>query len=229
MGLSRLPHSLAILPTGTLLYATKCFDRRIPHAPGGHVTIPTEEAREHAQETLAYIRRTMESASTFTAVSGWGLVAVGGIGLLASWLAWSGGRAADLRIWIPAALISVPIAMIANAVKARRTSVPLWSGALRKLVWVMAPALVAGAFLTVALVDQGATRLLPGTWLALYGAGVTAGGTFSVRAIRWMGIFFLLLGAAALIQPTVGLLLLAAGFGGLHVAVGLDIVWRHGG
>jgi hypothetical protein len=194
------------------------------------VTLPThQEAKEQAQETLAFIRRTMESASTFTAVSGWGLVVVGVIGALAAWMARSGGVIADLRIWIPAALVSVVVATIANTIKARRQVLPLWTGALRKMVWVMAPSLVAGALLTYALVDQNATRLLPGTWLALYGAGVTAGGTFSVRAIRWMGVMFVALGAAALVQPAWGLPLLAAGFGGLHIAVGLDIVWRHGG
>lgn len=194
------------------------------------MTIPThEEAKEQAQETLAFIRKTMESASTFTAVSGWGLVAVGTVGVMAAWAAWSGGVAADLRIWVPAALGSVIVATIANAIKARRQALQLWTGAFRKMVWVMAPSLVAGALLTYALVDQGATRLLPGTWLALYGAGVTAGGTFSVRAIRWMGMMFVALGAAALVEPAWGLTLLAAGFGGLHIAIGLDIVWRHGG
>lgn len=210
-----------------VLYHTKCFAQ--PNAHGGPVTIPTHEDQQQAKETLAFIRRTMESASSFTAISGWGLVAVGGVGLLAAWLAWSGGTASDVRVWIPAAVVSVTIALAANAVKARRMDVPVWTGAVRKTVWVMTPALAAGAMLTYALYDQGAVSLVPGTWLALYGAGVSAGGTFSVRAIRAMGVAFLLLGAAALLRPDWGLLLLGAGFGGLHLGVGLDIVWRHGG
>lgn len=193
------------------------------------MTIPTHEDREHAKETLAWIRSTMEAASSFTAVSGWGLVAVGGVGLLAAWLAWAGGAVADFRVWIPAAVVSVPIAMGFNVVKARRLDVPIWSGAIRKVAWVMAPALAAGALLTFALAGEGVRQLLPGTWLALYGAGVTAGGTLSVRAIRWMGLAFLVLGAVALFRPEHGLVLLAIGFGGLHVAIGLDIVVRHGG
>lgn len=193
------------------------------------MTIPTHEDQEQAKETLAYIRRTMESASTFTAVSGWGLVAVGAVGLLAAWVAWSGGSASDLRAWIPAAVVSVTLALVANAAKARRIKVPVWSGAVRKTVWVMTPALAAGALLTYALHSHGVAYLLPGTWLALYGAGVSAGGTFSIRAIRAMGVAFLLLGAAALFRPELGLVLLGLGFGGLHLGVGLDIVWRHGG
>lgn len=194
------------------------------------MTTPTfDQDRREAKETLDYIRRTMETASTFTAVSGWGLVGVGTMGVIAAWLAWRQQLAADLDVWLPAALVSVGIAAVANAIKARRMGVPVWSGAFRKVVWVMAPSLIAGALLTYALAHQGATALLPGTWLALYGAGVTAGGTFSVRAIRWMGMAFLLLGAGALVQPALGILLLGVGFGGLHVAIGLDIVWRHGG
>ncbi len=193
------------------------------------MSIPTHEEQQEAKETLAYIRRTMESASTYTAVSGWGLVAVGALGLVAAWLAWSGDLGADLRIWIPAALVSVPIATGFNITKARRLEVPIWTGAIRKVVWVMAPTLVAGGLLTLALAEHGTTELLPGTWLALYGAGVTAGGTISIRAIRWMGMAFLILGAVALFRPDWGLPLLAFGFGGLHVAVGLDIVLRHGG
>ncbi len=193
------------------------------------MTAPTHEDRENAKETLAYIRRTMESASTFTAVSGWGLVAVGAVGLLAAWLAWSGNRDADLRVWIPAAVVSVTIGIVCNVVKARRMDVPIWSGAIRRLAWVMTPTLAVGALLTFALAAEDTWQLLPGTWLAIYGAGVIAGAEFSVRAIRWMGVMFLVLGAVALFRPEYGLELLAAGFGGVHVVIGLDIVLRHGG
>ena len=193
------------------------------------MTIPTHEEREDAKETLAFIRHMMESASTFTAVSGWGLVAVGVVGLVAAGLAWSGDLGASLRVWIPAAGVSVLVATGFTIQKARRIDVPIWSGAIRKLAWVMTPALVAGGLLTFALHEQGASQLLPGMWLALYGAGVTAGGTFSVRAIRWMGLALLVLGAIGLFRPESGLLLLAIGFGGLHVLIGLDVIVRHGG
>ncbi len=193
------------------------------------MSIPTQPAREQAEETLAYIRETMESASTFTGVSGWGLVGAGGIGLIASWLAWAAGTPALLRVWVPAALAAVAVAAVANVVKARRLEIPLWTGSLRKMAWGLAPALAAGAFLTQALTVQEAPHLLPGTWLALYGAGVTASGTFSVRAVRWMGLAMLALGSLALLRADLGLVLLAVGFGGFHVAFGLYIAQRHGG
>ncbi len=193
------------------------------------MTIPAEHDQARAQEDLAYIRATMESASTFTAVSGWGLVTVGFLGLAASWITWTGGNAPSLSIWVPTALLAVLASGVGNAIKAKTTGVPLWSGSFRKMVWVMAPALGAGGVLTFALAAQGAQTLLPGLWLLLYGAGVTAGGTFSVGSIRWLGVAHLVLGALALLMPDKGIVFVALGFGGLHVGFGLNIVRRHGG
>jgi hypothetical protein len=129
------------------------------------------------------------------------MVGVGVIGLVASGVATRLGNPVDLRVWLPAAAVAIAVAASANARKARRMGVPLWSGAFRKTVWVMAPVLVSGAVLTFALWRQGATTLVPGTWLALYGAGVTAGGTLSVRAVRGLGIVLSGLGAVALLRP----------------------------
>jgi hypothetical protein len=193
------------------------------------VTLPTHDERAHAKETLEYIRRTMESAASFTAVAGSGMVGVGLTGLVASGIATRMGNPVDLRVWLPAAAVAIVVTVLANARKARRMDVPLWSGAFRKLVWVMAPVLISGAVLTFALWRQGAITLIPGTWLALYGAGVTAGGTLSVRAVRGMGIVLCGLGAVALLQPDWGAPLLAAGFGVMHLVFGLLLLRRHGG
>lgn len=193
------------------------------------MTLPTHDERAQAKETLDYIRRTMESASGFTAVAGSGMVGVGLLGLVAAGVATRVGNPVDLRVWVPAAVVAIILAGTANARKARRLGVPLWSGAFRKLVWVMAPVLVSGAILTFALGRQDATALIPGTWLAIYGAGVTAGGTLSVRAVRAMGLALTVLGAVALLQPSWGAPLLAAGFGVMHIIFGLLLLTRHGG
>jgi hypothetical protein len=193
------------------------------------VTTPTSQDQQQAQETLAYIRQTMESASSFTAVSGWGLVGVGIAGFIAAAVASRLGGPANLRVWLPTATFAIALSMVADAWKARKLDVPLWSGSFRKVAWVMAPMLAAGALLTYGLYQAHQSTLLPATWLLLYGAGVTAGGTLSVRAIRSMGVVFLLLGAAALLEPAYRGIFLAAGFGAVHVIFGVILVQRHGG
>ena len=193
------------------------------------MSTPMHEERDYAKGTLAYIGQTMESASTFTAVSGWGLVAVGAIGLVAAGLAWEVGNPTSVRVWLSAAALSILTAGMSTVGKARRLPAPLWPGPLRKIAWVMAPVLTAGAVLTYALPTAGARHLLAGTWLALYGAGVTAGGVFSVRALRVMGVLFLALGVVALLAPDTGPAFLPIGFGGLHVGFGAYVAQRHGG
>jgi len=84
------------------------------------VTLPTHEEHENAKQTLEYIRRTMESASSYTAVAGSGMVGVGVVGLIASGVAARLGNPVDLRVWVPAAAVAIGIAAAANARKASR-------------------------------------------------------------------------------------------------------------
>ena len=80
------------------------------------------------------------------------------------------------------------------------------------------------------LASRGLWSLLPGAWLTLYGAAVTAGGAFSVRPVPVLGSAFLALGAACFVLPdSWQLACLAAGFGGLHLLFGLLIARHHGG
>jgi hypothetical protein len=66
--------------------------------------------------------------------------------------------------------------------------------------------------------------------LLLYGAGVLAGGMFSVPVVRAVGVCFMAAGiAAALTPPEWGNVWLALGFGGLHVGFGAYIARNLGG
>ena len=182
-------------------------------------------------DNLSFIRRTMERATEFTAVPGWGGVAMGVTALAAALVA---GRATSstawVRYWLAAAVVALVIGGWAMAVKARRAGTPVLSWSGRRFVLSFLPPLAVGALLTLALVDHGVFQALPGMWLLLYGTGVVTGGAFSVRAVPVMGICFMLLGTVALFGPAAwGNPLMAVGFGGLHLAFGMLIARRHGG
>jgi hypothetical protein len=185
---------------------------------------------DHAEESLRFIRRTMERSASFTAVPGWGGVAMGVTALAAAALAArQGSPRAWLAVWLGEAAVALAIGLAATARKAARHGLPLQSQPARRFALALAPAFVAGAALTVALVQAGRIDLLPGTWLLLYGAGVTAGGAHSVPAVPAMGGLFMALGIAAFALPGWHDAIMAIGFGGLQVAFGIAIARRHGG
>ncbi len=197
------------------------------HVPSRSGLLPMQ-----ALDDLRYIRRTMEESSSFTAVPGWGQVVMGitALGAAAIVAARPRSNAAWLELWLVEACVAVSIAVVATWMKADRSGLPLTSGPGRKFVFSFLPAMFAGALLTIVLYRAGLARALPGSWLLLYGTGVVSAGTLSVPSVRLMGGCFMLAGVSALFLPaTWGNLLMAVGFGGLHLGFGLWIARRHGG
>jgi hypothetical protein len=195
---------------------------------------PTERdpaLSDRALDNLRFIRDTMERAGTFTAISGWGIAAVGVVAMVAAVVArvrptveWRVGT------WLTTAAVCIALSLAATARKARRTDLSMVSGPAQKLALAFSPAMVVGALLTAALLRIGANDLLPGVWLLLYGTAVVTGGAFSVRIIPVMGVCFMTLGAAALFAPpAIGEWLMVAGFGLVHMGFGIQIARRHGG
>jgi len=186
---------------------------------------------ERAMDNLRYIRETMERATAFTGISGWGEVAIGVTALIAAVLAANQTTfKAWLAVWIAEGLISLLIAGWSMDRKARAASMPLVSGPGRKAVFSLSPPIIAGGLLTLVLVRAGLTNLIPGMWLVLYGTGVITGGMFSVPVVPVMGSLFMVLGAIALFAPpALANWFMAAGFGGLHLIFGVIIARKHGG
>jgi hypothetical protein len=182
-------------------------------------------------DNLQFIRETMEGATRFTAVSGLGEATVGATALVAAWIAAQQTSPAGwLLIWLLEAAVALVITTGAFAWKARRAKISLDSQPGRRFALSLLPPLCAGAVLTAVLLRAGMFSSLPGVWLLLYGTGVVTGGAFSVRTVPVMGLGFMAAGAAALLAPAAwGDVMMAAGFGGLHIFFGAVIAWRHGG
>lgn len=184
-----------------------------------------------AMDNLQFIRETMERAGAFTAVSGWGMVAVGVSAFGAAALASTRSSPTEwLVIWLAEAVLSVLISGSAIIRKARGARMPLLSGPGRKFAMSFVPPILVGAVLTGMMYEAGFFEVLPSLWLMLYGTGVITGGAFSVRIVPVMGTCFLVAGLAAVVMPLAwGNVLLALAFGGLHIAFGIPIARRHGG
>jgi hypothetical protein len=182
-------------------------------------------------ENLKFIRRTMEVSGSFTAVPGWGLVAVGVTAIGAAMIANQQGSVEKwLEVWIGEAIIGLAISLWSMYAKATRTGVMLLAAPARRFVFGLAPPLICGAILTPILYRADAGSALTGVWLLLYGTAVVTGGTFSIRIVPVMGACFMALGLAALVTPAAwSLVWMLAGFAGLHIVFGFLIARNYGG
>src|SRR5262245_25364157 len=157
----------------------------------------------HAIDNLRFIRATMERAGSFTAVPGTGGIAMGLSAFAAAMVAMA-YPSFFLKIWLCEAAIALLIGVAAVVHKARGLRISLASGPSRKFILGFTPPLVAGAVLTLALVQANVPQLLPGVWLCMYGAAIIAGGAYSVRIVPFMGIGFFGAGIAALFRTGFG-------------------------
>ncbi len=214
----------------------KVLDARRPARDlSPHTMASAHEPRaihDRAIDNIRFIRDAMERASAFTAVPGWGGVAMGVTALVAAALA--AARRADagawLTVWVAEAVVAALIGLVTLGWKTRRAGASLVRGSGRRFVLSFLPPLLVGGLLTVALARAGQHALLPAVWLMLYGTAVVTGGTFSVAAVPVMGAGMLALGMVALFSPASwGDALMAVGFGGLQIVSGVVIARRHGG
>jgi hypothetical protein len=185
----------------------------------------------HAIENIRFIRETMERATAFTAVPGWGGFSMGLTAVIAAWIAALQRTPRQwVAVWLVEALLAIGIGGYSLYSKAGRPKTSVALATARKFALSFLPPLFAGAVLTGVLFMEGRYSLLSGMWLLLYGAAVMGGGAFSVRVVPVMGACFAFLGAVALASPAAwGNWFLLAGFGGLHMIFGVIIARRYGG
>ena len=184
---------------------------------------------EHAAENLKFIRETMHRSVTFTGVTGKGMVFCGVIACIVSWMA--AGQIADtwLGMWGAAFIVATSVSFWLTFKKTADHGQSLFEGNGRQLMLAFIPALGLGGVMTLSVIQGGDYKSLPGIWLSLYGLGITTGGAWSVKAIPLLGAVLMLLGSVTLLTPVSGDLMMALGFGVLHISFGIYIWRAHGG
>jgi hypothetical protein len=203
----------------------------LPRPAPPHSSEPEIPIHHRAIENLRYIREAMERAGPFTAVPGWGGVAMGATAAVAAFIAHQQPTTERwLLTWLAEGWLAFAIGGLSMVRKASSSEESLLSGRSRRFVLAYAPPILVGGLLTLALYRLGLVTLLPAVWLLLYGAAVVTGGALSVPVVPVMGACFIVMGAVTLSLPAAwGDLMMGLGFGLLHVVFGLWIAWRYGG
>lgn len=184
-----------------------------------------------AVENLRYIRSTIEAAHTFTTVPGKGCIAMGLTALFAVGVESIPAFAPYwLGVWVGAAIVACGSALWFMEQKARAQGLSLRRAVAKRFFMTLAPAFIAGAILTAALAGRVDREIVTGMWLLLYGTGLAACGLFAIPAVFTAGLAFMALGTATLwLPPGSAHVVLALGFGGIHLVLGATIVRHHGG
>lgn len=187
--------------------------------------------RERALDDLGFIRATMERTASYRAVPGWGGMRMGFVALAATPFAIGADTPARWFLtWMIAATIGTSIGAFEMLRKARFEGVSLFTGAGSRFAKALTPGLITGGLLTIVLRQMGQIDLLPAIWLLCYGTAVVGAGAHSIRAVRSMGLCFMLVGSLALLgvvfapdKRLAGDVCMALGFGLLHVVFGIGI------
>ena len=184
-----------------------------------------------AMDNLQFIRETMERSTHFTAVPGYGGMLMGITAVGAAYIAQNQALIRDwLLVWLVEAALAFCIGTFAMWQKSKIAGTSLNSAPGKKMILSFLPPMICGVVITLGLWRFEHYEIMIPVWLLLYGAAVVTGGSFSVRAVPIMGWCFIALGAIAFFLPTgAGNLMMAAGFGLLHIVFGIVIARRYGG
>ena len=185
-----------------------------------------------AMENLEFIRDTMERSTHFTAVPGYGGMLMGLTAIGAAYIAQT--QAPTIRdwitVWLVEAILAFCIGLFAMWQKSKLAGTTLNSVPAKKMILSFVPPMLCGVVITLGLWRFGDFVSMIPTWLLLYGAAVVTGGSYSVRAVPIMGWCFIALGTIAFFLPASGgNLMMALGFGALHIIFGFVIARRYGG
>jgi len=164
--------------------------------------------QERAEEHLKTIRRLMERATIYRAISAPTALVGGLLSLIASgaYLEWFSNFPAEdsadiynrfLWLWLLVLVLTAganTIFIVAGAVKRNE---PVFSASMKAALSALAPAFIAGAAFTLAWLEPGMAHKpisLSIAWVICYGLGLLATSHFAPRSLTLLGWAFLLSG-----------------------------------
>jgi hypothetical protein len=202
---------------------------------------------EQSLETLQDIKRMMERSSRFISLSGLSGVSAGVCAFIGAIIArnWIGEYVVDMQAEdLPAKArdaFEIKMLGLAGAVllaalltstwftwrKARKSKLPIWDHASKKLAINMAIPLAAGGFFAMGLLDHGGWNFIAPACLVFYGLALVNASKYTLTDIRYLGFLEIALGCINMYFPHEGLYFWTTGFGLLHIIYGLIMWWKY--
>ncbi len=195
---------------------------------------------EEAAEQLRAIRTMMERATIFRALSGEAALMGGAVSLAAGWLSEGKHRWEWGSVWLGFLGVALLFAFWQLFRTARASGRTVWSHGLKVALRGALPSLIAGGFLGLLFLRHGQGSGVEihaaSMWILHYGLALLAIREFAPKSMAWLGIAFATTGiacfsAVTFVQAAAPIImrmgpsgLMAATFGGFHLAYGAAIV-----
>jgi hypothetical protein len=190
-----------------------------------------------AEDNLQTIRTLMERSAVYRRALAPIMLICGISGLAGGVAGWQWQLNSYLEfviVWGVTAIFALSCSTLLIRQQALKESEPFWSPPTRRVAQALAPPFLIGAIMAGVMIfwedDVLAQKIAILIWCLTFGCGIHAAGFFMPRGIRWFGWIFLLagIGLLACLVAEIDLLrvfysphlLMAAIFGGLHLAYG---------
>ncbi len=200
-------------------------------------------------ENLSEIRSIMERSSSFLSLSGLsgifaGIAALAGAAF-AYWYAYiyNARNIVNKHIRYYELTDSVLIVLVIDAIivliialfagyyfthrNAKRKGLKLWDTTAKNTLSSLAIPLITGGIFSLILIVQGSGYLVSATTLIFYGLALLNASKYTLKEVKYLGIFEITLGLVATSLIGYGLFFWAFGFGVLHIVYGILMYVRY--
>src|SRR5476651_1164469 len=194
-------------------------------------------------DDLGSIKNIMERSTKFISLSGLSGVMAGVYALLGAGYAFavlqngkSGGPDHSYRdeVIIPLVLTSAAVLVLSVSTgiwltvrKARRNGLSVWNPVSKALLLSGGiPLATGGLFVIISLMHRH-FGFISAACLIFYGLALVSASQHTFGDVKWLGIFEILIGLAALAKPGYGFLLWVLGFGIMHVLYGAIMHFKY--
>jgi hypothetical protein len=205
----------------------------------------SQSQADQSLEALQDIKRMMERSSRFISLSGLSGLSAGVCALIGAYIAhgWITEYAnspdpfpAEARDLIEVKMIFLALGTLLAALitstwftwrKARKSKLPIWDHASKKLAINMAIPLATGGFFVLGLLYHTGWNYVAPACLVFYGLALVNASKYTLTDIRYLGMLEIVLGCANMYFLHWGLYFWTAGFGVLHIVYGLIMWWKY--
>jgi hypothetical protein len=194
-----------------------------------------------AEENLQTIRTLMERSALYRRALAPVMMICGISGLAGGVAGWQWDFHTNqgfVSIWVVTAVFALGCSTLLVRQQALKEAEPFWSPPTRRVAQALAPAFLIGAIVAGVLAHWGTGGhtdeiwFLVLIWCLCFGCGIHAAGFFMPRGMKWFGWSFIFTGVGLIAIQSTDLvdihrvfhsphLLMAAIFGGLHLAYGI--------